>query len=240
MKTSVLAIVALGGVVLASVAVLADDAAKPIRHLRYDVVVGVRNSRDVNSYSGHAVLGGEETQAKGSITADVVGVAADKALIFRVSEDTDLRRSGPTQVGVLKDGQLSYDPKDQATLLAEELLLASLLGRAVVADHDLSAGTEWSASYKNGGYSSETTYRVDGLQGDNEVDLDIQRTVKVTGVQAQDTLTTGRIRYDYKRSVVLSGRLQEHTHYADVDSNRTTADLSFDYTLADDSMAPKP
>jgi hypothetical protein len=225
-------------------AIAAPDSTAPsfatapaIRHLRYTVTVGTRSRQDVTNYYGNSSTGNAEMAANGSIVADVIGIAKDNALIFRLSETTDSRKAPAVQVGVLGDGSLSYDPKSQGDLLEEEMTLAGLLGRAVVADHTLEAGQHWDVTYKQASYSSTTTYKVDGLQGDNEVDLDVQRLVKVTGPQPFDALTTGKVRYDYKLSVPIAAHLQQHMHYADVDSSQSTADLSFDYKLSEDSMA---
>jgi hypothetical protein len=213
-----------------------DASAKPLRHLRYNVSVGIHtNQRGVN-FNGPVVTANDLSTVTGSIEADVVGLAANDALVFRISESADNRKEPPVKVGVLSQGQISVDPKDAANLNDEEMALLSLLGRAVVANHDLSPGYEWKVAHDGGQSSDSTTYRVLSLVGDSQVNLEIERTVKAGGAQPFDVTAHGKVLYDYKRSVPVSAQLSQRIHMGRSDS-LTTTDMSFEYHLVEDSLA---
>lgn len=211
------------------------DAPKPLRHLRYNINVGTHVSQGTTNFNGPTPLGSGASKSAGSIDADVIGLAADDALVFSVSENTDTRKEPPVKVGVLKEGQISADPKDASNLDDEEMALLTFLGRAVVADHDLTAGAEWRISHSAGPMNDSTTFRVVSLVGDTQVNLECDRTVKVGGAQPYDLTAHGKILYDYKRSVPISAELTQRMHQAD-GTSLTTTDMSFDYQLVEDSM----
>lgn len=213
-----------------------DASAKPLRHLRYNVSVGIHTNQRATNFNGPVVTGNDMSTVSGSIEADVLGVAPENALVFRISENADNRKEPPVKVGVLTQGRLSVDPKDSANLDDEEMALLSLLGRDVVADHDLSAGNEWKVAHDGASASDSTTYRVVSLVGDSQVNLEVDRIVKVGGAQPFDMTAHGKVLYDYKRSVPLSAQLSQRTHVGRSDS-LTTTDMSFEYHLIEDSLA---
>ena len=216
----------------------ADQAspAKPLRHLRYTASVFVYSMHESDNYYGHFDQPAGNVTALGSIDANVVGLAPDNALVFQVSENTDRRPAPAVKVGVLKLGQVTFDPKDAPNLNDEEQALLSLLGRGVVADHDLGVNMTWSTDNSGGNVTDKTTYRVKDLVGDDQVNLDYERDVKVSGSQPYDAVTTGTVLYDYKRSVPISAKLKQHAHSGDTNS-RLTTDMSFQFDLATDSLA---
>jgi hypothetical protein len=222
---------------LAPVATRADGeaSAKPLRHLRYNVSVGIHTNQRSTNFNGPVVTGNDLSTVSGSIDADVVGLAANEALVFRISESADNRKEPPVKVGVLSQGQLSVDPKDSGNLNDEEMALLSLLGRGVVANHDLSTGAEWRLSNSAGLSNDTTTYRVVSLVGESQVNLEVERTVKVEGAQPFDVTAHGKVLYDYKRSVPLSAQLSQRIHMRGSDA-LTTTDMSFEYHLTEDSL----
>src|SRR5581483_5014593 len=218
---------------------MADDqaAAKPLRHLSYDVNVGVSTNQDLTNFYGHMTAGKGSLQGRGSIVADVLGAREeDKSLVVRVSELSDTRKAPPVTLLVLADGRVSLNPKDSSNMNEEEQALVGLLGRAIVADHELAPGAEWKVSMDGGGGSDVTTYRVASLVDDDKVNLDIQREISVGGAQLMQMTITGKVLYDYKRSVPISATLTQHVVVKTIEA-QNTSDLSFEFHLREDSLA---
>jgi hypothetical protein len=225
--------------VLAPLGVSADTAAgaKPLRHLRYNVNVGITMSQEFREYSGpiqNAAPG--SITATGSIDADVIGLAPNNILVFDVSEQTDTRKAPVVKVGVFDQGQVSFDPKDAANVTDEEQTLLTLLGRAVVANHDLAPNFEWKFTRNAPHVSDTTTFRVVSLVGDDKVNLEMDRAISTTDAQNLDISEHGKILYDFKRSVPLSAQFLQTMRTHDVNT-RTKTDMSFEYRLSEDSLA---
>jgi hypothetical protein len=222
-----------------------DDAGPArVRHLQYAVSVGVQTRHDVTTFGGLSHFDSGELTATGTVTADVVGVAAGNSLVISVSENTNNRKAPPIRVVVLDQGQVTFDDKDASNLNEEELVLAALIGRAVVADHDLVPNYHWRLSRNLERSADSTTFRVVSLVGDSQVNLELERTVKVTGAQPFDMTAHGRVLYDYKRSIPVSGQIMEQVHSPSSDpweiNARATTDISVEFRLAEDSLAASP
>jgi hypothetical protein len=213
----------------------AATPAGPLRSLVYAVDVGIRTSNESMNLEGSATFGAGTT-AKGTIQADVIGLAPGNTLVFRVSEVSDTRKAPPVTVGVLDLGQIRSSPKDAPNLNQEELELLGMLGRGVVADHDLGPGVTWKVEGADTKNPDVTTYTVESLVGDDKVNITFDRTVKVTtAAQPFDVHSTGKMLYDFKRSVPLSASVLQRVH--EEGEKTATTDLSFEYKLVSDSMA---
>ena len=230
----VLALAVVGA--LPSAAGADTTAAKPLRQLQYKADVFVYSRHESDSFYGHFDQPGGNVRALGTIDANVVGLGADDALVIQVDEKTDRRPAPLVNVGVLKAGIVTFDPKDGPNLNDEEQALLALLGRGVVSDHTLSANTTWSTSNNSPSITDTTTYRVKELVGDTQVRLEIERDLKVSGSQGLSAVTTGTVLYDYKRSIPISATLKQHQQTGDTNA-LTTIDMSFQFDLAADSMA---
>lgn len=219
-------------------ALAADQApAKPLRHLSYDVSVGVSTSQDLTNYYGHMTSGKGSLNGRGSITADVLGARPDdKSLVVRVAEISDTRKGAPVTLLVLADGRVSIDPKDSNNMNEEEQALVGLLGRAIVADHDLTPGASWKVSTGGVGGSDVMTYRVASLVDDDKVNLELQHDINLGGAQPMTITITGKVLYNYKLSVPISATLLQHVVIKTIEA-QNTSDLSFEYHLREDSLA---
>ena len=224
--------------VLAAAAIAAGDEAssKPVRHMVYDVSVGINTVQDLNNFYGHMTSGKGSNRAVGTITADVTGFAPDNALVIRVSEASDTRKAAPESVEVLSDGRVAVNPNQSSALNEEEQALVGLLGRSLVADHELMPGTSWHVSTSAKGVDDLATYKVDSLADDDKVNLDIQRRINVGGVQPMEITITGKVLYNFKLSVPLSADLHQHVVVKTTEA-QNTSDLSFEYRLKEDSMS---
>jgi len=220
------------------VPVAADQAPpKPLRHLSYDVNVGISTLQDLTNYNGHMTSGKGNLTSHGSIDADVLAARPDdKSLVVRVSETSEQRKAPPVTLVVLADGRVSVDPKEAGNMNEEEQALVGFLGRAIVADHELSPGATWKVAMTGGGSSDEMTYRVDSLVGDDQVNLDVQRSISVAGAQPMQITITGKVLYDYKRSVPISATINQHVVVKTIEA-QNTSELSFEYHLLQDSLA---
>lgn len=222
---------------LGGASALAQDAStKPVRHLVYNVDVGVETKQDLTNYYGHMNSGKGSIAGFGTITADVVGFGEDGALVVRVSEASDTRKAAPATVAVLSDGKVAIDPKSPGTLNEEEQALVGLLGRALVADHQLGPGEQWQVTTNSKGGSDVATYRVISLADDDKVNVDLQRQISVGGAQPMQITITGKFLYNYKLSVPLSATLKEHVVISTMEA-QNTSDLAFQYNLKEDSMS---
>ncbi|MBV9103053.1 MAG: hypothetical protein JO060_05640 [Candidatus Eremiobacteraeota bacterium] len=210
--------------------------AKPLRHLSYDVNVGATTNQDLTNYYGHMTSGKGATASHGTISADVVGLGNEKSLYVRVWESSDTRKAPPVSVQVLADGRVAFDPKDAENLNPEEQVLVGLLGRAVVADHDLAEGSQWKVTVGNG---DVTTYRVLSLVDDDKVNLSVERVANILGAEPMEVTITGRILYNFKLSAPVNAALNQHMVAKGL-STQTTSDLSFQYRLSEDSLAGAP
>ena len=236
MKLAFVTCATLTSVLIAAAVAAGDEAgSKPVRHMVYDVSVGISTVQDLNNFNGHMTSGKGANNAVGTITADVVGFAPENALIIRVSEASDTRKSSPDTVEVLSDGRVAVNPKDTATLNEEEHALVSLLGRSLVADHELTPGNFWRITMGAKG-EDVTTYKVISLADDDKVNLDIERRINVGGVQPMEITITGKVLYNYKLSIPLSADLRQHVVIKTTEA-QNTSDLSFEYRLKEDSMS---
>jgi hypothetical protein len=222
----------------ATVPVAADQPPpKPLRHLSYDVSVGVNTLQDLTNYNGHMTSGKGSLSGRGSIVADVLSARSDdKSLVVRVEELSDTRKAPPVTILVLADGRVSVDPKDASNMNEEEQALVGFLGRAIVSDHDLSPGSSWKVSMSGGGSTDETTYRVDSMVGDDQVNLDFERAITVAGAQPMQITITGKVLYNYKLSVPVTATIAQHVVVKTIEA-QNTSDLSFEYHLREDSLA---
>jgi hypothetical protein len=211
-------------------------APKPLRHLSYAVAVGVETRQDLNNFNGHMTSGKGDAQGRGSITADVTGLGADKALFITIAEQSDTRKAPPVNVQVLADGRIAFNPSDAGNLNPEEQALLSLLGRAVVADHDLAEGKEWKVSIGSVGSTDVTTYKVLSLTDDDKVNLAVERAANIGGAQPMEFAVTGKVLYDFKYSAPITATLNEHM-VTSSEGVQNTSDLSFEYRLTQDSLA---
>jgi hypothetical protein len=241
-RTALVLGVAFAAANLLPASALADGADKAsVRHLRYIVSVGVQTRQDVTNYGGPTHSDTGQLTATGTIVADIVGVTPDNGLIVMLSENTDNRKAPPVKVTVLDQGQVTFETRDAANLNEEELALAALVGRAVVADHDLAPSYHWRLSRDLGHSSDSTTFHVLSLVGDNRVNLELDRVVKVTGAQPFDIAAHGKVFYDYKRSLPISGQISERVHSLANDpweiNARATTDISLEFRLAEDSLS---
>jgi hypothetical protein len=212
----------------------ASAAPGPLRHLSYAVNVGIRSSDSSMNFGGGASQGGG-SMAKGTIDADVIGLAPANTLVFRVSENTDTRKAPPVTVTVLELGQTRSNLKDADSLNEEELALLGMLGRGVVANHDLADGATWKVVSGDPKNSDTTTYTVASLVGESQANVNFERSIKGAGATPYDIAVHGKMLYDYKRSIPLSATITQRVHQEG--TTQTTIDMSFDYTLVADSMA---
>jgi hypothetical protein len=214
----------------------------PSLHLRYTVNVGVKTTVDVTKFSGNERTDTGDITASGTIDADVVGVTAGGGSVVLISESTGKRNGPPVRLTVTDQGEVTFDAKDASNLNEEELALARLFGRAVVASHDLKPDANWQLARQMTHSSESTTFRVVSLAGDR-VNLEIDRVAKGTGAQPFDISGHGKVLYDYKREIPISGETAERIHSLATDpweiNARATTDLSFEFRLTEDSLTPK-
>ena len=210
--------------------------AQPLRTLRYHVDVALAASAQTTNYYGSDLdTGRVNNHSHGSIDASVLGLAPDEGLVVAVSESMDQRSAPPVTTAVFKDGYWTYDPKFAANVNDEETALLGLLGRAIVADHDLGPGVTWTDSHNAPNLTDTTTYVVDSLVGEDTVNLHVVRAIAVRGSQPYDSVLKGTVTYNYKRSIPISAHLTERVHTHD-NGQLATTDMWFDYALERDSM----
>jgi hypothetical protein len=221
----------------ATAAATPAKVAQPVRSLRYRVDFALAaSSQTTNYYGSNLDTGRVNNHTHGSIDASVLGFAPDMSLVVAVSESMDQRSAPAVTATVFKDGFWTYDPKYAANVNDEETALLSLLGRAIVADHDLGPGVTWTDVHNAPNLTDTATYVVDSLVGDDSVDLHVERAVTVTGPQPYDSVVKGSVRYNYKRSIPISAHLTERVHTHD-NGQLATTDMWFDYALEHDSLS---
>lgn len=186
---------------------------KPVRSLAYAFTV----SSPVSSYGG-------------TVTADVLGVTKDGALVIRFSQtvaDQPAQSFPSTACTVYGDTRVDCG-KDQKNLSVVETELARLMGRNFVDGNNLDANNHWRLAGVIGADSETDDFTV---TANNNGVLSITENREVTGANALHH--AGTISYDMNRTVPLSVKY--------TDGPPGAAPTSVHVTLTSDSLqAAKP
>jgi hypothetical protein len=242
MKNAGIFTIALTGVLLTSMAALADQG-KPLRHLVYrvGVTVSTQTSELTMGENGDMPTGGSGVAnynggmlTKGTMTADVLGLTPDNALAIRISEDTDNRKAPPVRVDVMSDGALRIPPDQALIVTQEEQTLLRMLARDFLNADDLNAG-QWARQVAQDKANMREVYRVTGTQPNGDVSIALDQAVKVEGAQPSDTTTHGTITYSSKYKVPRSVSLDGRTHREGIQQTETN-DSKLTLELVSDSF----
>jgi hypothetical protein len=180
---------------------------KVLRHLSFDVVVGLetRSEQRVSGIGGpdSGIAADDASQTrKGTISADVVAVTADGGIVVDISEDTDNRKAAVARVGI-QGNKLVFDANRDLTV--EETDVLRFLSRGFVKDGEVAAGTMWTSDVKNGGGSETGRYTVTAVDADAKtIDVAIAVTMVVNGPNGFDGTTSGTLKYDLATLVPLA------------------------------------
>jgi len=139
---------------LLSLLVLAPVQPAPLRHVVYDVTIDITSASSAQTLTcggcgdevGLAPIGishGKRDRAAGTITVDVLQALGDGSLVARISENAQDRATPPITLGITGDGWLMLDGPGASAILPEEVGIARLMARHIVAGHEVVAGSTW-------------------------------------------------------------------------------------------------
>lgn len=243
---------AAGVLALSATLASADPASTPLRHLVYtftftvtsDLAVsssGIGNSSGGSMSSGTSASGVSDYRGgnadKGTITADVLQATPDGGLVIAISEQAENTRKAPVvKAAVYGDGRVFYDTSQ--TMNEEELELLRTLGRNFVDTSKLDAKNHWQITGSGTDLSVVADYTVKS-NTNGILDIDMQRVVKITGAQAQNTTTDGSIVYNLADSMPTVIREESMLRQQQQMDQYNTTQTHIDLTLASDSLAQK-
>jgi hypothetical protein len=211
----------------------------PLRHLVFGLTVDVQTQTDMRTRSVDAAMGGNTEHyaasgsSRGTITCDIVGVAAGNLLVD-VTEAAAERSSATKRVAVQSDGGLVYLP-NQGTLNEEESELVSLLAPGLMGG-DRAIGDSWTFRLTSPNYTATKTFRLADIKSESQISLSFEETFARTGADALTGTLTGTIAYDPSGLVPLSAKLDKTTRQEDANGYKTRK-LGMDYALQEDSRA---
>jgi hypothetical protein len=224
-------------------AVAADPPLKVLRHLTFDVSVGIDSETQTKvagfdgAVSGLASDNNGTTIGRGTISVDVVGATTDGGLVVDVSEDAPPRRAPVVRVGITEKALL-YDPARVVT--DEERTLLHFLARAFVGATELAPGTAWTEDMSAGATRDRTTYTVTSVDVPAKtVALDIVGSSSASGPNGFDTRTRGTMTYDTGVLVPSAIEIRTDTNIQNV-GRLTTVKTTLTATLKDDSFRARP
>jgi hypothetical protein len=224
-------------------AAAADPPLKVLRHLTFDVVVGIDSKTQTKvagfdrAASGLAYDDNGSSIGRGTISVDVVGATTDGGLVVDVSEDAPPRRAPVVRVGITAKALL-YDPSRVVT--DEERTLLHFLARAFVGATELATGTAWTEDMSAGATSDRTTYTVKAVDVPAKtVSLDIVGASSASGPNGFDARTRGSMTYDTGVLVPSALELETDTNIQSA-GRLTTVKTTLTVTLKDDSFRSRP
>ncbi|MDQ2680337.1 MAG: hypothetical protein M3Y21_04850 [Candidatus Eremiobacteraeota bacterium] len=226
------------------------DTPTPIRHLVYNFTYalisnlqisssGISTSKSDGSMGSTAPASGVSNYTggnadKGTITADVLQATPDGGLVVNISEQAESTRKAPVvKAAIYGDGRVFYDTSQ--TMNEEELELLRTLGRNFVDTSRLDAKNHWQITGSGPDLSVVADYTVKS-SANGIANIDIQRVVKMTGAQAQNTTTDGSIVYnlaDSMPTVIHEESMQRRQQQMD---QYNTIQTHIDLTLSSDSL----
>lgn len=219
-------------------------AAQPaLRHLRFKVSGTLATELRIvrhgfNETSAQSTSLSElHDSVDGTIDVAVTQAFPDYSIAVEVSEDSKGRSTAPIPVGILADGYLVVNAANAKGLLEEEAMVLSLLARKVIVGHDLVTGSAWTLSHKEGAIDSQTQMRIDGVQGDDRIEVSMNASF-VNGTSNGVTQTsTGSIQYDPQFTVPTRVTIDAQKRTDSADQSTKTI-MHFAYDLIQDSLKP--
>ncbi|HEY0382908.1 MAG TPA: hypothetical protein VGC72_11990 [Candidatus Elarobacter sp.] len=185
-------------VLTAATAAPAQDAPKPVRTLTYEVAYSVQTMQETlvsNLMGGNAdnrahtpdvgkgsVARGFGSNDHGTLHVDVIAATGDGGLVVDASYEGREARQPALRVAIMSDGRLLFDPKRLLSAQARRLL--PLLSRGMIANRDVSPGSEWSTPFAPPA-KGETKYRVTHL-ADKRATIVITTDAVVSGPNGYD------------------------------------------------------
>lgn len=160
---------------------------------------GVDSSGTMGNYSASAPGSNGATGGTGTVTVDIMAVAADGTLGIRVTEQwTGVARPSSFDGAVSPDGTVEFQ---QSTIQDVTRELLSYFGTHFVPTDGLDTTTRWQTNqpYMNGNVT--TDYSVSAVNGS------IVTIQKKQAIKGFDVSTTGTIQYQAATLVPISGRV---------------------------------
>ncbi len=205
MPRHLLAAIAATGCFLVAGAARAADAPKPLRVLVYDVAYSTSTLRheqtsgftsSPNGTMGSIAGSGSVDRRFGSddsgrLTVAVIAATADGGLVVDVSYAGKSTSQPVVRVAILRNGDLSFDPK--TPLLGAATGLLPFLSRGLIAERNVNPGSSWivqAAAPATGA----TTYRVVTLEGERAT-LELDSSITVKGASGFAEATQGKAVY---------------------------------------------
>ncbi|MEO6912914.1 MAG: hypothetical protein ABI182_02690 [Candidatus Baltobacteraceae bacterium] len=238
------------GIFAISATFASADPTPPLRHLVYSFTFTTTSNlaistSGISTGTGDGSMGSAAPASgvsnfrggnadKGTITADVLQATPDGGLVVEISEQAENARKAPVvKTAVYGDGRVFYDTSQ--TMNDEELELLRALGRNFVDTSKLDAKNHWQITGSGTDLSVVADYTVKS-NTNGILDIDMQRVIKVTGAQAQDTTTDGTIVYDLTDSMPTLIREESMARQQQQMDQYNTVQTHIDLTLASDSM----
>ena len=227
-------------------ATTADVPVKPLRTLTWNLTMAVGTMRRIQtsglrSDSSSGMSGGTgsgntgsgaSAESKGTITVDVIAVAAE-GLVVDIAENASGRGRPKVRVAITNAGILSFDPKEAANVSEEETVLLRTLARGFLVETP-APGVSWNVDDSGNGVTAVEHYSVKSKTND-EVSLDYKVESSAKGANAFSATRLGSIVYDAKYVMPLKLAYQEIVSQDRIgQSDRTTT--SVDLKLASDTF----
>ncbi len=238
------------GIFAMSMTMASAGPAKTLRHLIYNFTFTTTSNLAVSTSgistgTGDGSMGSTAPASgvsnfqggnadKGTITADVLQATPDGGLVVEISEQAENTRKAPVvKAAVYGDGRVFYDSSQ--TMNEEELELLRTLGRNFVNTANLDAKNHWQITGSGADLSVAADYTIKS-NTNGILDIEMQRVIKMTGAQAQNTTTDGSIIYNLADSMPTTIREESMTRQQQQMDQYSTMQTHIDLTLASDSI----
>jgi hypothetical protein len=138
-----------------------------------------------------SVARGFGSNDRGTLQVDVIAATGDGGLVVDVTYEGREARQPVLRVAILPDGRLLFDPKRQLSAQARRLL--PMLSRGMLANRDVSPGSEWSTPFAAPA-RGETKYRITHVD-DRRAQITITADAIVSGPSGYDEHADGTTTY---------------------------------------------
>jgi hypothetical protein len=217
----------------------ASPADQPLREVVFHVSYTRHERIAGESYGGgfdpRPVVQGADQTDEGTITVDVMAVAAD-TLGVRVSESWNERPRRATFLGnVSPDGVLHFgaQPISEAATV-----LLPIFGPKWMHDEPVDAGAKWNVTFADRDAAVNTDYEVTAAQAQTVTVRETQ-TVNVKSVHGLSAFATGTITYKANLLVPLTIKLERRSSRGDAD-NSDFESMIININRVSDTLDPSP
>lgn len=179
-------------------------ASTPLRHLVYSFTFSESTDRTIHdSGIGGPISGMQDSRGgygdKGLITADVVGIQADRGLIVTISEQArESRSAAPNTCLVYGDMAVRCDPSKKVN--DEELALLRFMGRDFIDPAQIDEKNHWRVATSAPQLTLSTDFTIQSNTGD-VLQIVERRVVEQKGAQGFTSAVDGHITYDLTHTV---------------------------------------